>query len=253
MGLGAEHLAVVPARPLAAGHDPDPLPFGLEDRPLLDVQLEQGADRSPADRPLAGIADPLQLLADRPAGVILTRETVVEVEHAGEHARGDHRRREAAALLVGPVDHLEGCAGLDALVIEGADHLERAEHAERAVELAAGRLAVEMAAEQHGRAVLFGPLASGEHGAHPIDADREPGLVTPSTEQIAAPPVLVGQRLTVDATVRRRADFGHGHQALPEPLAVHVQFSHLVLPLLVGRQPHRAAADKGDDGPASAG
>ena len=151
MGLGARHLAVVPAGTLGAGHDADPQPLGLEDRPLLDVELEQRAERPATDRALAGVADALQLLADRPAGVVLAGKAVVELEHAREHAGGDHRRREAAALLVGPVDHLERRRGLDAVVVQRADHLERRQHAERAVELAAGRLAVEMAAEQHRR------------------------------------------------------------------------------------------------------
>ena len=61
MGLGAGHLAVVPARALAAGDDADPLALGLEDRALLDVQLEQRADRPLPDRALARVADPLEL------------------------------------------------------------------------------------------------------------------------------------------------------------------------------------------------
>ena len=60
-------------------------------------------------------------------------------------------------LLVGPVDHLERRPGRDAVVVQGAHHLERREHAERAVELAAGRLAVEVAAEHDRGPVRLGP------------------------------------------------------------------------------------------------
>ena len=80
------HRAVVPARALGAGDDADPQPLGLEDRPLLDVQLEQRADLAAADRALAGVADPLELRADRPAGRVLARQGVIELERAGEHA-----------------------------------------------------------------------------------------------------------------------------------------------------------------------
>ena len=200
------------------------------------------------DRRLAGVADALQLLADGPAGVVPAREAVLEIEHAGEHARCDHRGRKAAAFLVGPVDHLERGPGPDAVVVQRAHHLEGGEHAERAVELAAGRLAVEVAAEHHGRLVGVGALAPREHAAHAIDAELEPGFLAPGAEQVAAAPVLIGQRLPVDPAGRRRADLGHGHQALPQPLAVHPDLGHRMpphlrpsVPMVGARSPERQA------------
>ena len=235
VGLGAGHRAIVPASTLCAGHDTDPLTLGFEDRALLDVQLEQRADRPLPDRQLARVADPPQLLADGPAGVVPAGEAVLEIEHAGEHARCDHRGRKAAAFLVGPVDHLERGPGPDAVVVQRAHHLEGGEHAERAVELAAGRLAVEVAAEHHGRLVGVRALAPREHAAHAIDADLQPGFLAPGAEQVAAAPVLIGQRLPVDPAGRRRADLGHGHQALPQPLAVHPDLGHRMPPHLPPR------------------
>ncbi len=226
MGLGAQHFGVVPAGALAAGDDADPTAFRLEDRPLLDVQLEQRPRRPAADRLLARVADPRELGAQRLAAVILARQGVVESEHARKHARCDHRRRKPAALLVGPVDHLERCPGPDAMIVEGPDHLERGQHAERAVELAASRLTVEVAAEQDRRPGRVGALPAGEHAAHAIDAECEPRRLAPAREQIAAALVLVGQRLAVDPAVRGRADLGHGHQAAPQPLAVRPHLGH---------------------------
>ena len=76
------------------------------------------------------------------------REAVFEREHAGEHARRHHRRGEARAFLVGPVDDHHRCRRLIAHVHHGTQRLESAKHPQHAVELAAGRLGVEMAAER---------------------------------------------------------------------------------------------------------
>src|SRR3546814_13341990 len=67
-------------------------------------------------------------------------------EHAGEDAGGDQGRGEARALLVGPHRDLDGRRRLDAVVVQGADDLEAGQHTEHAVELAAGRLGVEVTA-----------------------------------------------------------------------------------------------------------
>ena len=128
--------------------------------------------------------------------------------------------REARALLVGPVDHLDRIFRPDAEIVEGADHLERAEHAEHAVIAAAGRLGVEMAADHHRRQRRVGALAAGEHGAHAVDVDRHAGGLAPALEQPAALAVLVGQRLAVAAAAHARADLGDLVDRVPEPVAV---------------------------------
>ena len=106
--------------------------------------------------------------------------------HAGEDARGEHGRGEAGAFLVGPVDHHDRVARLDAEVVEGADQLEPAEHAEHAVIAPAGRLGVEMAADLDRRQARVGALAAREHGAHRIDADGQARRLAPALEQRAA-------------------------------------------------------------------
>jgi hypothetical protein len=49
---------------LAVGDDADVLALGLEDRPLLDVQLEEGLHLARADRLVALPADALELVAE---------------------------------------------------------------------------------------------------------------------------------------------------------------------------------------------
>src|SRR5207302_8336744 len=55
---------------VAAGHDADRHRLAIEDRALLDVQLEVGVDGTAADRRLAVVADPLQLVAEALAVVV---------------------------------------------------------------------------------------------------------------------------------------------------------------------------------------
>ena len=62
------HGDLVPALALRAGHDADRQPGGFEDRPLLDMRLEIGSDRAPADRPGSGKADAPQLAAKGQVG-----------------------------------------------------------------------------------------------------------------------------------------------------------------------------------------
>src|SRR6185437_5027362 len=95
--------------------------------------------------------------------------------------------------------------------------LERAEHAEHAVELAPGRLGVEVAADEDGRRRRLGALAPGEYVAHLVDLDRAYGGLAPCPEQFARLAVEVGQRQALDAALRGRADFRHFHQRIPEP------------------------------------
>ncbi len=138
---------LVPALALGAGDDADRLARRFEDRPLLDMRLEIGGDRMAADRLGAGKADPFEFGAEGYAGeVVGPGQTLGQIEDAGERARADHRRREARALLVGPGDDLDRRLGLVAEIVQGAHELEPGHHAIGAVELAAGRLGVEMAA-----------------------------------------------------------------------------------------------------------
>ena len=182
---GQRHLQ--PFQALAVGDDADVDVLVLEDRALLDMQFEEGVQLALADRLVALPADALELVAEALALAVLAVVGPVLLVDAGEHAGRQHRRRIARALLVGPVGDDDRMLGLDAEIVQRADHLQPAEHAEHAVELAAGRLRVEMAADIDRQRVRVGALAAGEHGAHLVDADVEPGRLAPALEEMRGP------------------------------------------------------------------
>ncbi len=207
--------AVVPADAEHAGDDADRLVVVLEHRPLLDVGLEVAADRMRARLLGADVADALELVLHRLAFGVLRGVGVLEGEGLGEHARAHHHRHEARAFLVGPEGDLDRRLGLDAVVVERAHDLEAGEHAVVAVELAAGRLGVDVAAgdDRRQRVVLAG--AAHEAVADLVDRDRHAGLARPARHQVAALLVEVGERQPADAALRRGADLAPAPSARP--------------------------------------
>ena len=114
-----------PPEPLAVGDDADLPALGLEDRPLLDVVARNrraSCAPRPARRPSSRSARARRRSAcprDRSA------HRRSRAMHPREHARGQHRRREARALLVGPVGDHDRMPGADAEVVHRPHHLER--------------------------------------------------------------------------------------------------------------------------------
>ena len=128
------------------------LPLTLEPRPLLDVRLEVGGDRESewAARQIGGCGEGLNQGGAKPhAGRIGDIEAVLEVEVARKRGRAHGARSEAAALLVVPGDHVERPFGRDAGSVQRLERLEGCEHAEDAIEPAAGGLAVHVRAGDH--------------------------------------------------------------------------------------------------------
>lgn len=126
------------------------------------MQLDEAAELLEADRLVAAIADAVERLADGRALDILARQNVVGGEIADIGSRSHHRRREARAFLVGPVDDADRRFGLDAGIVERADHFQRAERPQDAVILPAGRLGVEMRADADGQLRHVAALAQAE-------------------------------------------------------------------------------------------
>ena len=208
-----------PSDSLHAGDDPDRGAAGLEDRSLLDVQLQVGAQR-PAQWRGACPSQAVELGADRDAGAVGERPDRFEVRDSGPHCGAHHRHREAGAFLVGPHRHFDGRAGADRCVVEGLDDLQAAEHAVYAVEASSGRLGVEMAAQHDRRSVGIGPRSSGEQVSDDVELDRAARMSGPGGEQVAACFVVVGERLAVGAPAGGRADLGHCHQTRPKSAGV---------------------------------
>ena len=187
------------------------------------MRLEEGADLAAADRLLAVIADLLQRLAEAHAVAVLDAERMLQREGAAEHARGHHGRREAAALLVGPHRDLDRRLGDVARIVQHAQHLQPRHHAIGAVELAAGRLGVEMRAGHHRRLGRIAALAAGEDVAELVDLDGAARRLGPAHEEIAALAVEIGERDAADAALLRAADLGQLHQARPQAVGVDLQ------------------------------
>ena len=85
------------------------------------------------------------------------RELVLVAHRARRRRRAEQRAAEARALLVGPVDEPHGHRRL-ALLGDPAQHLDPGQHVEAAVEPAAVRHRVHVAADQQ-RVARSGPAA----------------------------------------------------------------------------------------------
>ena len=218
---GEPHLE--PPEPLAVGDDADILALGLQDRALFDMQLEKRLHLAGADRLVAGPANALQLVAERLAVGVLAGIGPFKLVDAGEDARGQHGGREAGALLVGPVRDHDRVPRLDAEVVQRADDFEPPQHPQNPVILAARRLGIEMAAHIDRQGLGIGPLAAGEHGAHPVHAHRTARRLAPLLEERPALAIGIRQRLAVVAAGHAGPDPGHLHDRIPQTLAVDLQ------------------------------
>ena len=216
---GQRHLQ--PPEPLAVGDDADLPALGLEDRPLLDVQLEERLHRPPADRLVALPADPLQLVAEPQPLRVLAVVGELELVHPGEHARRQHRRREARALLVGPVRHHDRMPRPDPEVVQRPDHLQPAEHA-RARRRTCPRSAGCRDGCRHRPAAASGSVPSRRANIVPIASTPVTSPAASHQRLNSAPPLAVGvgQRLAVVAARHPRPDLRHLHDRVPEPGAV---------------------------------
>ena len=199
------------------------------------VELLPEADRSfpedeVTDRPVSFFAREyireqvlMSFEKEVPHAVAVTRVVgVLQRDLARHHPGGDHRGLEARALLVGEHDHPHRVPGRYAVVVQRAQGLERAQHAELAVVAAAARHRVRVRAHEHRRAGL-GAGADAEDVAHLVHRDLEPGLAHPPHQQIAAAPVVVGEGHPVEPAARGGPDAAERVHALGQPHAIDAQ------------------------------
>src|SRR4030081_2698154 len=119
MALETRDLAVIPGDALAAIDHADGLVLGFQQRSLLDVQFDKGAELALPDRLRATITDAVERLADADAGGISARQNILGgvVARIGGGRHGG--RREARTFLVGPVDDADRGVRFGSRVIEG--------------------------------------------------------------------------------------------------------------------------------------
>ena len=139
---------------------------------------------------------------------------------ARKHHGGDHWRIEPRAFLVGPVDHLDRALRANAGCVQRAQHLEAGEHAQNAIEAAARRLRVEVAADQYRSETRLAAFAAHEHGAEPINRDGTAEVTRPPAKQVAHCAVVIAERQSPQTAIRPPADRRRGHDRRPEPVAV---------------------------------
>src|SRR3990172_5385464 len=104
-------------------------------------------------------------------------------------------------------------------IIAGWERLERAEHPELAVVLAAGRHGVHVRAHHDGRQGL-GARALAEDIAHLVHAHAEPRALHARDHPVTAAPVLVRERQAGEPAARRLADPSQLLDALLEPSSI---------------------------------
>src|SRR5205823_12873272 len=95
-----------------------------------------------------------------------------------------------------------------------------------AVELAAGRLGVEVAAGDDRRQVWVAPRAAGKDVADLVNGDAAAGFLAPADKEAARRGVEIAGGEAADATLLGRADLGQLHQARPQALAVYREVAH---------------------------
>src|SRR6202034_3450432 len=200
------------AHTLHALDDADHAAFVFQDRTLFDVQFEHGAEFVRAGLFAAFVADAGKLLAESLSVAVGARVGVFGGEYAGKDARGQHRRGEPRAFLVGPVHDLDWRIGLVAGLVQRPHGLKRAEHAKGAVEFPASRLGIEMRTHCDRRQITVLARPPREHVADVVDRDGAAERLALRLEPIAYLAVEVGQRQPADAAFRRAADLRRLHQ-----------------------------------------
>ena len=130
-------------------------------------------------------------------------------------------KREPSSLV--QLTDAERRVGLDAGVVQRANHFQRRQRAEDAVELAAGRLGVEMRADADRRLRHVAAGAHREHRAQRIDMHLAAGSLAGRRETSRAPACLPAQCQPLDAAFRRAAEFRRLVDRAPEPRRIDLE------------------------------
>ena len=122
----------------------------------------------------AFVADRDEFLLDGIAVAIGQRVGRFDRHRASPDSRAHHRRVEAATFFVGPYNRFDRMLCLHVMIVQGLDDFETGQHAIDTVELATGRLRVEVTARDDRRERIVFALASRENIANGIDANSQP-------------------------------------------------------------------------------
>ena len=207
---------------VAADHDADVAALAIQHRRLLDMQFEIGIEFT-ADRRRAGIADLVERLLHRDAGIVGGGKHAFQGDHLGEGHGSHHRRIEARAFLVGPADDLDAALGLQATIVQRAHDLQAAQHAQDAVVAATAYLRVEVTANGDRRQRRIGARPPREDVPQPIDLDRAARCLGPFHEQVAHLLVLGRKSEAAQADVAEATDLRRSLETVPQALGIDLQ------------------------------
>ena len=225
----ADNSELLPRDALHAGDRADRDALGLEDRTLLDVQLDVGVgERSGRARPGTGVADADQLVAETRSVDGPHVECVLDRHAPDEHRTAEHVGREASALLVGEEGDGDRVVGDHAVRGERLDHLEARENAEVAVEAPAGAHRVDVRTRHHRRKIMPpGPHA--DDVADGVDRHVETEIAHPRHHEVAPEAILFGERQTratpLPLGTDDRADLAQGLESVGQPARVDPQIA----------------------------
>ena len=148
---------------------------------------------------------------------------MLQRERAGEHTRAHHHRHEARTFLVGPHHDFQRRERLHVGIGERAQYFETRQHAVVAVELAARRLRVDVAAGHHRRQVVAQTRAAREDIADRVDPHAAADLLRPRDKQVACLAVQFRQCEPAHTALVGGADLREFHETVPEPGAIDSQ------------------------------
>jgi hypothetical protein len=181
----------------------------LEHRPLLDVQLEVGAGALELPPRLLRPVEVDAVLAQRvlpadPVGVGALADLLDVVHRAAARRGAEQRAAEARPLLVGPVDEPHGDRRRP-LLRDPAQHLHAREHVQAAVEPAAVRDGVHVAADQQRALALAAERPPLVAGLVALELERQPVELAPQPPAGALPGLRPGDALGAVLVARQLA------------------------------------------------
>ena len=169
------------------------------------------------------VADSLQLVPKSEASPIRPLPHIFRRKASRYDSGTGHRRLEAHALFIGPIDKTDRSSGLQIEVIERADDFEGPQYTQRAIEFATSHDRVNVRTQQHRWTILTAGSNSG-NVADIINLRFETRVLEPITEKITGLAIVVRKCETSDTAARSRADFGKRRQTLVQPLCVDVKW-----------------------------
>ena len=167
----------------------------VQNRALLDVQLDKRVRPDEQRACRSGIADAPELVAEPFAVDADGIQRRVHIQSADVDQRAEHIRREAHALLVGKRAHRQRPRGLCAAFHQRLNDLKSTQHAGAAVVLSGVDDRIDVRAEHDRLAVfVFLRLPDAELVADAVGHDGQSRLRHPLCQQVAAGLVLIRRR-----------------------------------------------------------